>query len=101
MPADDSAVSARPRASLSIRARLMVLAALALAPLMVDRIRAIEADRVARINSANQQALALARQGIDAQRETVISARAFLQVAARAHATFAATRDSCTRFLID
>ena len=97
MPTDRSGTWA----TLSIRARLMVLAMIALAPLMVERIRAIEADRAERIDTANQQALGLARQGIEAQREAVIAARAFLQVAARAHATFAATPDACNRFLID
>ena len=101
MPTDHSTESAAPRASLSIRARLMVLAMMALAPLMVDRIRGIEADRAERIDSANQQALALVRQGVEAQREAVISARAFLQVAARAHAMLAVTPDSCNRFLVD
>ena len=100
MPTDDSA-ALPPWPSLSIRARLMVLAMVALAPLMFDRIRAIEADRAERISAANQQALALVRQGIEAQREAVISARAFLQVAARAHATLATTADACNRFLID
>src|SRR5262245_12889314 len=99
MPTDQSVET--PRATLSIRARLMVLAMIALAPLMVERIRAIETDRAARINTANQQALGLARQGIEAQREAVIAARAFLQVAARAHATFAAAPGSCNRFLSD
>ena len=97
MPTDNRAALS-PRPSLSIRARLMVLAMVALAPLMFDRIRAIEADRAERINAANQQALALVRQGIEAQREAVISARAFLQVAARAHATLATTADACNRF---
>ncbi len=76
------------RPALSIRARLMVLAAIVLVPLMLDRIRGIEIDRAERINAANQQALALVHQGVDAQREIVISARAFLQAAARAHAAF-------------
>jgi diguanylate cyclase (GGDEF)-like protein len=89
------------RPALSIRARLMVLAAVVLVPLMLDRMRGIEIDRAERINAANQQTLALVRQGVDAQREIVISARAFLQVAARAHAALAATAQSCDRFLAD
>ncbi len=89
------------RPALSIRARLMVLAAIVLVPLMLDRIRGIEIDRAERIDAANQQALALVHQGVDAQREIVISARAFLQAAARAHAALAATAQSCDRFLAD
>src|SRR5215813_3864389 len=93
----------RPRTgpTLSIRARLMVLAAIVLLPLLLDRIRSIEVGRTERVETANQQVLALARQGIDAQREIVISSRAFLQVAARAHATVAATPEACNRFLAD
>src|SRR5262245_22475995 len=93
----------RPRTgpTLSMRARLMVLAAIVLLPLLLDRIRSIEVGRTERIETANQQVLALARQGIDAQREIVISSRAFLQVAARAHATVAATPEACNRFLAD
>src|SRR3989454_4818393 len=98
---DDRQGSHAAKPALSIRARLMVLAAIVLVPLMLDRMRGIEIDRAERINVANQQTLALVRQGIDAQREIVISARAFLQVAARAHAALAATAQSCDRFLAD
>src|SRR5262249_27100021 len=89
------------KATLSIRARLMVLAAIVLVPLLFDRIRTIENDRIERINGANQQVLALARQGVAAQRDSVITARAFLQVTARAQATLATTSDACNRFLAD
>jgi diguanylate cyclase (GGDEF)-like protein len=92
---------AAAKATLSIRARLMVLAAIVLVPLLVDRIRTIENDRVERINAANQQVLALARQGVAAQRDGVLVARAFLQVAARAQATLAPTSEACNRFFTD
>jgi len=104
MPNDVSAAGqpADPvKPALSIRARLMVLAAIIIAPLMLDRVRTIEVDRSDRIAAANQQVLGLARQGIDAQREIIISARAFLEVVGRAHATIAATPESCDRFLTD
>jgi PleD family two-component response regulator len=47
-----------PTATLSIRVRLMVLAAIVLLPLMFDRVRSIEVNRVERIDTANQQVLA-------------------------------------------
>jgi diguanylate cyclase (GGDEF)-like protein len=98
-PGRSSPSTAKP--TLSIRVRLALLAIAVLAPLMVDRVRDIEADRGERIKAAHQHTLGLARQGSEGQKEIVISARAFLQVAARAHATFAATPDSCDRFLAD
>jgi len=102
MPNDCHDQSLPPaRATLSIRARLMVLAAIVIAPLMLDRVRTIEADRADRIAAAHTEVLGLTRQGVDAQREIIISARAFLQVAARAHATVAATPEACDRFLAD
>jgi diguanylate cyclase (GGDEF)-like protein len=98
----DPALSAgQAKPSLSIRARLFVLAAIILAPMMFDRVRTMEADRAERTAAAHQQVLGLVRQGIDAQRETLISTRAFLQVAARAHATVATGRAACDRFLSD
>jgi len=89
------------RPTLSIRARLMALAAIVLVPLMADRIRAIETDRTERTNTANQQVLTLVRQAVEAHREIIISARAFLHSAARTYATTATTRESCDRFLAD
>jgi diguanylate cyclase (GGDEF)-like protein len=91
----------RPKPALSIRARLALLAAVVLVPLMLERVRDIETDRGERIKAAHQHTLGLARQGSEGQKEIVISARAFLQVAARAHATVAATAESCDRFLAD
>src|SRR5262245_55780520 len=83
--------SGSDRPTLSIRARLIVLAAIVLLPLMIDRIRGIEADRGERIITAYQQVLTLVRQGIDGQRDIIVSARAVMQVAARAHASVATT----------
>src|SRR5262245_29861023 len=92
---------AAAKATLSIRARLMVLAGIVLVPLLFDRIRTIENDRIERIDTANQEVLTLARQGVAAQRDGVIAARAFLQVAARAQATLAPTSEACNRFFAD
>src|SRR5262245_16820414 len=90
MPSDHRSsrrVTGASQPTLSIRARLMVLAILAVAPLLGDRIRLLEADRAERVAAAHVEAVGLARRGVEAQQEIVIAARAVLQVVSRAHAT--------------
>ena len=65
----------RSRFALSIRARLMILAVIAIVPLLLDRVRDIESDRAERIEAAAKQALNLARQGMAAQNEVIVSVR--------------------------
>src|SRR5882724_4593978 len=91
----------RARFSLSIRARLMLIAAIAILPLLVGRIRDIESDRSERIEAALQQALALAHQGVAAQKDAIVSARAFMQVTASAHELIRVRGKSCDNFLAD
>lgn len=91
----------RPRFVLSIRARLMVLAAIAILPLLVDRVRDIQSERAERIEAASKQALMLARQGMAAQNEAIVSLRAFLQVAASAHGLMTSRGERCDAFLAD
>src|ERR1700733_8356243 len=61
---------------LSIRARLIVVALLAIAPLMVERVRGLERARVERAAVARSQVIDLARSGVAAQREVIDSTRA-------------------------
>src|SRR5262245_57307278 len=68
----------------SIRIRLLMLAALAVAPLMIDRIRLLEADRREHVAAAFEQAMTLARQAQQAQQDIVTGAHAVLQIVARA-----------------
>jgi GGDEF domain-containing protein len=91
----------RARFALSIRARLMLIAAIAILPLLVGRIRDIESDRSERIEAALQQALALAHQGVAAQKDAIVLARAFMQVTASAHGLIRARGKSCDNFLAD
>jgi GGDEF domain-containing protein len=84
---------------LSIRARLMILALIAMVPLVLERLREEAVERTERIEAAAKQALGLARQGVAAQNEIFVSAHALLRVAANAYATFAADVESCNRFL--
>jgi diguanylate cyclase (GGDEF)-like protein len=95
-----SSTAGRRKPGLSIRARILVLALLTVAPLMLDRVRLHEAARAERIETAHKDVMALVRQGADAQREVVIAVRSILQVVARARATLAAG-ESCARFLTD
>jgi diguanylate cyclase (GGDEF)-like protein len=91
--------SARPKATISIRARLVALALIAVVPLMVDRARLIEVDRAERIAALSAEAFALTRQGVEAQQEIVIAVRSVIQVVARAHVSLGGSTESCARFL--
>jgi diguanylate cyclase (GGDEF)-like protein len=96
-----SSSATSPKATLSIRARLLVLALVAVVPLMVDRARRIEADRAERIAALSEDARALARQGAESQRELIIAVKSVVQVVARAYATLASSSETCGRFLAD
>ncbi|MBX9776651.1 MAG: diguanylate cyclase [Xanthobacteraceae bacterium] len=87
--------------TLSIRTRLVILALLAVVPLMFDRVRLLEQSRVERIDDAAQEALELARRGADGQREIVTAAKVLLQVMARAYVGMLATGTTCNFYLSD
>ena len=84
---------------MSIRARLILLALIAVVPLMIDRARLIESNRTERIAALSNEALALTRRGADAQEEIVVAVKSVVQVVARTHAAFAGSPDVCMRFL--
>ncbi|MBI3704911.1 MAG: diguanylate cyclase [Rhizobiales bacterium] len=90
---------AQPRRSLSVRVRLMILAVIAIVPLLLERIHNEEFDRNERIEAAYKQARDLARQGAAKQNEVIESARALLQVVANARTTFNPSNNDCNRFL--
>jgi GGDEF domain-containing protein len=90
-----------PEFALTIRARLLVLALIAVLPLLFARIWSIQADRSERIDAASRNALILARQGMAAQNEVLVSARAFMQVAASAHGLMGARGERCDDFLVN
>src|SRR5262249_60330957 len=70
---------------LSIRGRLVLLALLIVVPLMVDRVRLLEASRTERIALTASEVLDLTRRGAEGQREIITTVRAMLQVTARAY----------------
>jgi diguanylate cyclase (GGDEF)-like protein len=84
---------------LSIRARLMLLALLAVVPLTLDRVRLLEASRTERIEMASDEALDLAKRGAVAQVEMINATRAVLEVVARAYLTLARSGQDCAGFL--
>ncbi len=91
----------RKRASrrLSIRARLMLLALLAVVPLTLDRVRLLEATRAERTETAANEALEFAKRGAAAQLEMINSTRAVLEVVARGYITLARNGQNCDQFL--
>jgi GGDEF domain-containing protein len=77
----------------------MILAVIAIAPLLLERIYNEEFDRLERIEVAHKQASRLAKQGAVAQSEVIISARSLLQAVVSARATFTAFDNDCSTFL--
>ena len=96
-----SSTAAPRRPILSIRARLVILALLAVVPLMLDRVRLMEASRAERIEHAATEVLNLAKRGADSQREIMTTVRAMLQVMARAYVTMLARGETCNFYLTD
>jgi diguanylate cyclase (GGDEF)-like protein len=84
---------------LSIRARLMLLALLAVVPLTFDRVRLLEAGRTERIEMTSKDMLDLAKRGADAQVEMIDATRSVLAVVARSYATLARSGQDCAAFL--
>jgi diguanylate cyclase (GGDEF)-like protein len=91
----------RGKPILSIRARLIVIALLAIVPLMVERVRGLERARLERAEVARNQVIDLARSGVAAQREIIESTRALLSVAARVYTKMPLDAPDCNRVLSD
>ncbi len=91
----------RKKPILSIRARLIVLALLAIAPLMFERVHALESARAERTAEAHAQVIELARQGAEAQEETISSVRALLQIVANVFVKMPFETADCNHYLTD
>jgi hypothetical protein len=97
-----SPAQSRPRdLFLSIRARLIVVALVAIAPLMIERMRGLERARADRAELARAEVLDLARGGASTQREIIYSMRAMLQVVAKVYAKMPSARFDCSKMLAD
>jgi diguanylate cyclase (GGDEF)-like protein len=86
---------------LSIRARMLALALLAVGPLMLERMHGLETSRAERMQNAHADAVELARRGAEAQRDVIYSVRALLQVMARTHVLLAEKGENCDTYLSD
>jgi diguanylate cyclase (GGDEF)-like protein len=91
----------RSKPILSIRGRLIVVALLAIAPLMFERVRGLERTRADRAELALSRVINLAHSGVAAQRENVHSMRALLQVVARVYARMPPEPAACSEALAD
>jgi diguanylate cyclase (GGDEF)-like protein len=91
----------RSKPILSIRVRLIIVALLAIAPLMVERVRALERGRLERAELARSQVIDLARSGVAIQREVIESTRALLGVAARVFTKMPLDAPDCNPVLSD
>jgi diguanylate cyclase (GGDEF)-like protein len=89
----------RKRRILSIRARLMVLALLAIAPVMFERVHTLEAARAERTERANAEVIDLARRGAEAQQEIIYSVRGLLQIVAGVYDQMPFEQNDCNQYL--
>jgi|HubBroStandDraft_6_1064221.scaffolds.fasta_scaffold07962_8 diguanylate cyclase (GGDEF)-like protein len=94
-----SSVPSKPM--LSIRARLIVLALLAIAPLMIERVHGLEEARAIRTERANNDVIELARRGAESQRQIIYSVRSLLQIVSRVYAKMPLDSGNCSQYLAD
>jgi diguanylate cyclase (GGDEF)-like protein len=101
--ADGQAKSHQParrnKPILSIRARLIVLAILVIAPLILERVHGLEQARANRTESAHTEVIGLARHGVEAQRDIIYSVRALLQIVSRVYAKVPLDSPSCNQYI--
>jgi len=90
---------ARPKRALSVRARLMILAVIAIVPFVLERIHNERFDRAQRVDAAYAQALSLAQRAAAAQSDVIVSTHAFLTVLAGTHVVTATPESSCSSLL--
>jgi hypothetical protein len=78
-----------------IRARLVLLALILVAPLMLDRARSLEDTRAKEIAQATQEFHNIARRNVQAQREIIASVETMMKSAAYISASAGAVGRSC------
>lgn len=79
----------------------MLLALLAVVPLMLDRVRVLETSRSERIELAAAEVMEFARRGGEQQKEMVATVRALVQAAARSYVTASAPAGEQCATLLD
>ena len=100
-PKSKKSSSAPSKPMLSIRARLIVLALIAIAPLMIERVHGLEEARSIRTERANNDVIELARRGAESQRQIIYSVRSLLQIVSRVYAKMPLDSSSCNQYLAD
>jgi diguanylate cyclase (GGDEF)-like protein len=80
---------------LGIRARLVLLALILVAPLMLDRVRSLETTRAKQVALTSSEFSQLAEHSAEAQREVIASVQAVLKSAAYIHASAARIGRGC------
>ena len=98
-PQKAAPITFRPKRTLSIRARLMILALIAIVPIVLERIHNEQFDRGERIEAAHKQALGLARRAATLQNDVIVSTRALLQALTGTRAIPFADGASCNELL--
>jgi diguanylate cyclase (GGDEF)-like protein len=86
---------ARLRGALGIRARLVLFALILVGPLMLERIRSLEATRTQQIAAAARDFVSVAQHSADAQREVFASIEAVLKSSAYIYTSAAQVNRSC------
>jgi diguanylate cyclase (GGDEF)-like protein len=92
-------LSWRGKPVLSIRARLIIVALMAITPLIFERVHGLERARSERAQIAQTQVIDLARSGAEAQRGVVYSMRALLQLVAHVYAASPEQQPDCNQIL--
>lgn len=91
----------RNRPALSIRVRLILLAILAITPLMLERMHGLEEARSKHIERANADVIDLARRGVESQSQILDSVRALTQIVSRVYARVDLDQPGCTQYVAD
>ncbi len=91
----------RSKPALSIRARLIILALLAIAPLLLERVHGLEKNRAEQVARAYNDVTELAWRGVDAQREIIYSVRGLVQIVSRVYAKVSLDSPGCNQYLTD
>jgi diguanylate cyclase (GGDEF)-like protein len=86
---------AKLKGLLGIRARLVLLALILVGPLMLDRVRSLEATRARQVEAMSSEFSQLAEHSAEAQREVIASVQAVLKSAAYIYASAAKVGRSC------
>jgi len=79
----------------------MILAVIAIVPIVLERVHNEQFDRDERINAAYKQAQGIALQAAARQNEVIVSTRTLLEVLADTRAAMPATNQSCNQMLKD